>query len=196
MQCSSSSWAARGRRPRGTPDPTGLRHGAAPRVRSPGDLTRPVVDAPPAAARDGRSDDDTARNRRRQSANERTHPLRARRRQSRPARTTVRRALRAAVGCADDGLARPALPVLPSPAGAARAAVHRDGHRARGGPWRRERLLGFDPAEHPLTLQLGDSEPDLLAQVAAVLACPTGFFVFLHGRFGVPRAFGIVTSVA
>jgi tRNA-dihydrouridine synthase A len=31
---------------------------------------------------------------------------------------------------------------------------------------RRERLLAFDPAEHPLALQLGGSEPDLLAAAA------------------------------
>ena len=32
----------------------------------------------------------------------------------------------------------------------------------------RERLLGFDPVEHPLALQLGGSEPALLAQAAGI----------------------------
>jgi len=32
----------------------------------------------------------------------------------------------------------------------------------------RERLLGFDPAEHPVTLQLGGSEPDELAEAARI----------------------------
>jgi tRNA-dihydrouridine synthase A len=32
----------------------------------------------------------------------------------------------------------------------------------------RERLLGFDPAEHPVALQLGGSEPDLLAEAARI----------------------------
>ena len=32
----------------------------------------------------------------------------------------------------------------------------------------RERLLGFDPVEHPLALQLGGSEPALLAQAARI----------------------------
>src|SRR4249919_1565993 len=32
----------------------------------------------------------------------------------------------------------------------------------------RERLLGFDPAEHPLALQLGGSEPAALAQAARI----------------------------
>lgn len=32
----------------------------------------------------------------------------------------------------------------------------------------RERLLGFDPAEHPVALQLGGSEPELLAHAARV----------------------------
>jgi tRNA-dihydrouridine synthase A len=32
----------------------------------------------------------------------------------------------------------------------------------------REQLLGFDPAEHPLALQLGGSEPAALAQAAAI----------------------------
>ncbi len=32
----------------------------------------------------------------------------------------------------------------------------------------RERLLGFDPAEHPVALQLGGSEPALLAKAAAI----------------------------
>ena len=30
-----------------------------------------------------------------------------------------------------------------------------------------ERLLGFDAAEHPVALQLGGSDPDLMAQAAA-----------------------------
>jgi len=32
----------------------------------------------------------------------------------------------------------------------------------------RERLLGFDPVEHPVALQLGGSEPELLAQAARI----------------------------
>lgn len=32
----------------------------------------------------------------------------------------------------------------------------------------RERLLGFDPAEHPLALQIGGSDPDKLARAAAI----------------------------
>jgi tRNA-dihydrouridine synthase A len=32
----------------------------------------------------------------------------------------------------------------------------------------RERLLGFDPAEHPVALQLGGSDPELLASAAAI----------------------------
>jgi tRNA-dihydrouridine synthase A len=40
----------------------------------------------------------------------------------------------------------------------ANAAIHGD----------RERLLGFDPVEHPLALQLGGSEPALLAQAACI----------------------------
>ncbi len=35
----------------------------------------------------------------------------------------------------------------------------------------RERLLGFDPAEHPLVLQLGGSDPDLLAAAAEQGEC-------------------------
>ncbi|MEO8742094.1 MAG: tRNA dihydrouridine(20/20a) synthase DusA [Lysobacteraceae bacterium] len=34
----------------------------------------------------------------------------------------------------------------------------------------RERLLGFDPAEHPLALQLGGSEPDALAEATRIAA--------------------------
>jgi tRNA-dihydrouridine synthase A len=34
----------------------------------------------------------------------------------------------------------------------------------------RERLLGFDPAEHPLAVQLGGSEPTALAQAAEICA--------------------------
>jgi tRNA-dihydrouridine synthase A len=33
---------------------------------------------------------------------------------------------------------------------------------------RRDKLLGFDPAEHPLALQLGGSDPELLATAAAI----------------------------
>jgi tRNA-dihydrouridine synthase A len=40
----------------------------------------------------------------------------------------------------------------------AQAAIHGD----------RERLLGFDALEHPVALQLGGSDPDLLAQAAAI----------------------------
>jgi tRNA-dihydrouridine synthase A len=40
----------------------------------------------------------------------------------------------------------------------AQAVIHGD----------RERLLGFDPVEHPLALQLGGSEPELLAQAARI----------------------------
>lgn len=40
----------------------------------------------------------------------------------------------------------------------AQAAIHGD----------RERLLGFDPAEHPVVLQLGGAEPDLLAEAARI----------------------------
>ncbi|HEY7906243.1 MAG TPA: tRNA-dihydrouridine synthase, partial [Wenzhouxiangella sp.] len=32
----------------------------------------------------------------------------------------------------------------------------------------RERLLGFDPAEHPVALQLGGSDPEQLAEAAKV----------------------------
>ncbi|MEQ8936470.1 MAG: tRNA dihydrouridine(20/20a) synthase DusA, partial [Amphiplicatus sp.] len=32
----------------------------------------------------------------------------------------------------------------------------------------RERLLGFDPAEHPVALQLGGSDPELLAEAARI----------------------------
>jgi tRNA-dihydrouridine synthase A len=32
----------------------------------------------------------------------------------------------------------------------------------------RERLLGFDPLEHPLALQLGGAEPERLAQAARI----------------------------
>src|SRR6202162_2045185 len=32
----------------------------------------------------------------------------------------------------------------------------------------RERLLGFDPAEHPVALQLGGSDPKNLAQAARI----------------------------
>src|SRR5262249_9715959 len=38
--------------------------------------------------------------------------------------------------CADDGLDRPALPVLPSSADAQRAALHRDGDDRCGAAWR------------------------------------------------------------
>ena len=34
----------------------------------------------------------------------------------------------------------------------------------------RERLLGFDPAEHPLAVQLGGSDPAALAEAAAICA--------------------------
>jgi tRNA-dihydrouridine synthase A len=34
----------------------------------------------------------------------------------------------------------------------------------------RERLLGFDPAEHPVALQLGGSDPEALARAAAIAA--------------------------
>ena len=40
----------------------------------------------------------------------------------------------------------------------AQAVIHGD----------RNRLLGFDPGEHPVALQLGGSEPDLLAQAARI----------------------------
>jgi len=40
----------------------------------------------------------------------------------------------------------------------AQAVIHGD----------RERLLGFDPSEHPVVLQLGGSEPSLLAQAARI----------------------------
>jgi tRNA-dihydrouridine synthase A len=40
----------------------------------------------------------------------------------------------------------------------AQAAIHGD----------RQRLLGFDPSEHPLALQLGGSDPSLLAQAARI----------------------------
>ena len=35
-------------------------------------------------------------------------------------------------------------------------------------PRTRDHLLGFDPCEHPVALQLGGSEPAKLAQVAAI----------------------------
>ncbi len=34
----------------------------------------------------------------------------------------------------------------------------------------RERLLGYSPVEHPVVLQLGGSDPDLLARAAAICA--------------------------
>ena len=34
--------------------------------------------------------------------------------------------------------------------------------------WPRERLLGFNPAEHPVALQLGGSEPSRLAEAARI----------------------------
>src|SRR6516162_11297154 len=42
----------------------------------------------------------------------------------------------------------------------AEAVIH--GHR--------ERLLGFDPAEHPVAVQLGGSDPGALAEAAAICA--------------------------
>ena len=65
---------------------------------------------------------------------------------------------------------RPALPVLPSPADAPRAALHRDDHHRRGAARRPRRLLGFDPAEHPVALQLGGSDPGALAECARIAA--------------------------
>src|SRR5215203_2680992 len=59
----------------------------------------------------------------------------------------------------------------------------------------RERLLGFDPAEHPVAVQLGGSEPAALAQAARICAdlgydeinlnvgCPSDRVQ--EGRFGV-----------
>ena len=32
----------------------------------------------------------------------------------------------------------------------------------------RERFLGFDPVEHPLALQLGGDDPEMLAEAAAI----------------------------
>jgi tRNA-dihydrouridine synthase A len=58
----------------------------------------------------------------------------------------------------------------------------------------RERLIGFDPAEHPVALQLGGSDPRTLAQAAAIgvdfgydevnlnVGCPSDRVQ--HGRFG------------
>jgi tRNA-dihydrouridine synthase A len=58
----------------------------------------------------------------------------------------------------------------------------------------RERLIGFDPAEHPVAVQLGGSDPRLLAHSAAICAdfgydeinlnvgCPSNRVQ--HGRFG------------
>ena len=70
---------------------------------------------------------------------------------------------------ADDGLDGPALPVLPPPADAARAALHRDGDGA-GDPARRPRAAARAqrPSEHPVALQLGGSDPAALAEAAAI----------------------------
>ncbi len=49
----------------------------------------------------------------------------------------------ASVDCADDGLDRPALPLLPSPADPSRPALHRDGDDRRAAPWRRAAASRF-----------------------------------------------------
>jgi tRNA-dihydrouridine synthase len=62
------------------------------------------------------------------------------------------------------------LPV-PAPAPvAARAALYGNGDGARGAAWRPGRLLAFDPAEHPVALQLGGSDPEELARATAIAA--------------------------
>ena len=60
---------------------------------------------------------------------------------------------------ADDGLDGPALPVLPPAAVASRADLHRNDHDRRDPARRSRAALGFDPAEHPVALQLGGSDP-------------------------------------
>ena len=40
-------------------------------------------------------------------------------------------------------------------------ALHRDDHHWRHYPWRRQ-LLGFDPSEHPIALQVGGDTPAAL----------------------------------
>ena len=52
---------------------------------------------------------------------------------------------------------RPALPVLPPPAHAPGAALHRDDDHGAVLHGDRARLLRYDPAEHPVALQLGGS---------------------------------------
>ena len=54
---------------------------------------------------------------------------------------------------------------LLSPAG---AALHRDGHHRRRAAWRSRAALGFAPAEHPVALQLGGSDPAELAEAARI----------------------------
>jgi tRNA-dihydrouridine synthase len=56
---------------------------------------------------------------------------------------------------------------LPAPAPvAAGAALYGNGDGARGDPWRSGASSGFDPAEHPVALQLGGSDPEELARAA------------------------------
>ena len=77
----------------------------------------------------------------------------------------INKLARGALCRADDGLDRPALPVLPAPASRRARALHRDGHDRRVAARRCAAHLDFDPAEHPLALQLGGSEPRQLAAV-------------------------------
>jgi tRNA dihydrouridine synthase A len=66
----------------------------------------------------------------------------------------------------DDGLDGPPLPLLPSPAHAPHAAVHRDGHHGALLHGDVPRHLDFNAEEHPVALQLGGSEPADLAHCA------------------------------
>ena len=61
------------------------------------------------------------------------------------------------------------MPFPPSPADAPRAALYRDGGgRRRHSRRARSGCIGFDPAEHPVALQLGGSEPAKLAEAARI----------------------------
>ena len=68
---------------------------------------------------------------------------------------------------ADDGLDRPPLPLLPSPAHPPHAALHRDGDDRRAAAWRRRRAISISTTRSiPVALQLGGSEPAELAACA------------------------------
>ena len=72
--------------------------------------------------------------------------------------------------CAYDGLDGPALPVLPAPHLAPCAPLHGDGDRAgasaTSAAFGLAYDLDFDRAEHPVALQLGGSDPHMLAHGA------------------------------